>query len=287
MGEILNKETGGGVGLRVLTSTEYGKGSPVSPSMIVANLLGGKLEMTQTYTPLLGQFDMDLWALDLPFLFRDHAHAAAVLDGPIGQRLLKGLLHFNLRGLAFTYSGGFRMIATKDREIHRWEDLNGLKMRTSYSPVSIRLMEQLGVTPVPSRTEDVQDLADSGEIDAAESTYPRYWALGHNKSLKTINETYHSLFLTAIVVNERFFKSLPKAYQASLEGAAKQAAVMERAQSISDGETARKSAQEMGLKIVTMSEPERRRFAERTESMYERFAPMFGRDLLDAVRKSA
>ena len=66
--------------------------------------------MSQTYSTVLGKLYNRLWALDLPFLFRSHQHAAAVLDGPIGSELLAGLVPSGLRGLSFTPIGGYRII---------------------------------------------------------------------------------------------------------------------------------------------------------------------------------
>ncbi len=284
-GELIRERTGRRMDVRVLTCSEFGKGTPVSPLNVAGALMQGKLEMTQTYTPLLGLYAFDLWALDLPFLFRDHAHAARVLDGAVGQRLMRGLRRFGVRGLAFTYSGGYRLIAAKDRQIRRWEDFAGLRLRTSHSPVAVRLIESLGAEPIPSPAESIVALAQSGEIDSAETTYPRYWALDQGSTLRTLNETWHSLFLTVMAVSDRFYASLPPAYQQALESAAREVAVMERAQSVADGEMARRGALERGMTVVTMSEDERRRFARRTEPLYEQFAPLFGRDLLDALRQ--
>ncbi|TMH56626.1 MAG: C4-dicarboxylate ABC transporter substrate-binding protein, partial [Betaproteobacteria bacterium] len=47
----------------------------------------GTLDLTLTSTGPLPNFVPDVAILDIPFLFRDYAHARAVLDGPIGQEL--------------------------------------------------------------------------------------------------------------------------------------------------------------------------------------------------------
>ena len=48
----------------------------------------GTLDLTMTSTGPVPNFVPDVAILDIPFLFRDYAHARAVLDGPIGQDLL-------------------------------------------------------------------------------------------------------------------------------------------------------------------------------------------------------
>ena len=48
----------------------------------------GTLDLTMTSTGPVPNFVPEVAILDIPFLFRDYAHARAVLDGPIGQELL-------------------------------------------------------------------------------------------------------------------------------------------------------------------------------------------------------
>jgi TRAP-type C4-dicarboxylate transport system substrate-binding protein len=47
----------------------------------------GTLDLTSTSTGPVPDFVPEVAVLDIPFLFRDHAHARAVLDGPIGQEM--------------------------------------------------------------------------------------------------------------------------------------------------------------------------------------------------------
>jgi len=49
----------------------------------------GTLDLTMTSTGPVPNFVPEIAILDIPFLFRDYAHARAVLDGPIGQEMLK------------------------------------------------------------------------------------------------------------------------------------------------------------------------------------------------------
>ena len=77
----------------------------------------GKLQMSQMHiTELARWHSPEFWALEMPFIFRDHDHAARVLEGDIGQKMLTDLVEKSpARGLAFTYSGGFRNIITNKK----------------------------------------------------------------------------------------------------------------------------------------------------------------------------
>ncbi len=281
--EIVAKQSGGRMEVRVMTPTEYGNGQRVSPLEVAKQVASGELQMSQTYTVALGKLHPRLWALDLPFLFRSHDHASEVLDGDIGRELLSGLRPHGIRGLAFTYSGGYRIISSTERELERCADLTGLRVRTSDNPVVQSYMRALGATPVPAPLYEIPRLTEAGEIDAAESTWPRYWDMGHHQYQRIVNETAHSLFLTALVVNDEFYNGLPEDLQRVLCTAALQIARFERDKSVRDGETSRLQHLAQQGRVTNMPLAETARMEAAAESVWQEFAPSFGQDLLDRI----
>src|SRR5258705_627860 len=65
----------------------------------------GTLDLTLTSTGPLPNFVPEVAILDIPFLFRDYAHARAVLDGPIGQEMLLKFPPKGVVGLAWAENG--------------------------------------------------------------------------------------------------------------------------------------------------------------------------------------
>jgi len=97
-------------------SERYNNGVLVTKHDLLDLMEQGKIEMSQLYTTWLAEhFDNDMLALDMPFIFQNHDHATRVLEGEVGEYLLdKITANSNVRGMAFTYSGGFRnLIANK------------------------------------------------------------------------------------------------------------------------------------------------------------------------------
>lgn len=280
------EESQGKMEVLVFTPKEYGNGRWVRPAEVVRQVVAGELEMSQTYSTVLGKLYNRLWALDLPFLFRNHEHAAAVLDGPIGSELLAGLVPSGLRGLAFTYSGGYRIISTTEREVHCREDLKGLRVRTSDNPVVTSLFQCVGARPYAAALQDIPSLTQQGLIDAAESTWPRYWDMGHYQHQPIANETSHSLFLTTLVINEKFYQALPEECQQVLHHAAMRVAQEERTRSVDDGVNAREAWQSQGGTVVTWSSDERERLADTAAKVYDRFVPQFGTHLVQGIRST-
>ena len=100
-----------------------------------------------TNAPISG-FVPQFQILDLPYLFSDVEQAHSVLDGPIGQDLLKLLGDHGIIGLGFT-EGGFRQMINNVRPINTPDDVAGIKFRVMENPVYIGMFEAMGSNPTP------------------------------------------------------------------------------------------------------------------------------------------
>jgi TRAP-type C4-dicarboxylate transport system substrate-binding protein len=199
----VSEKTHGKIAIEVLGLTEYTEkylnGQTLDRYKIKDLVNDGTIEMSQMYTTTLGLTDPDMFVLDMPFLFRDHDHVARVLDGEIGQSLMDSLADKSeIKGLAFTYSGGFRAIIG-NRVIEAVEDLEGMKVRVAHSPVAEATMRAFGAEPVVIPIENLADALGEKVVDSGESTYPRIYSMRQNETATVINHTEHSLFLTTII----------------------------------------------------------------------------------------
>lgn len=282
----VTEKTNGGVVFEVMSLPEYeakynGK-KKIPHTQFVSKVQDNSIEMSQTYTTDLGQLSQPMYALDLPYLFRDHAHAQKVLEGKVGEELLAGLSSKNIRGLAFTYSGGYRIIPGV-KKIASVEDFKGLKIRTSLSPVARDTFEILGAETFPMRLDDIDQGILSGKINEAESTYARYFPMGQHKVANIVNETNHSLFLTSIIMNEKFWKSLPENYRVIMKDAAINAARLERDHSVKVGVETREKCIKEGVQIVSMSEKEIGRMKLALAPVYKKYTPILGKKLISSI----
>lgn len=276
--------------IEVMTMSEYSEkynnGIVVTKHELVDLLDQGLIEMSQTYTITLGKINKDFYALDLPFLFENHDHASRVFEGEVGTHLLDSLQESKkVKGLAFTYSGGFRIIPGNE-EVCKIEDLRGVKVRTSFSPVAIETFKTLGADVVPMELEELSDNLGKANVDIGESTYPRVYALGHNKVSKVINHTEHSLFLTSILIGTDFWNTLSPELQQVVSECAKEAARYERSISIADVLATQSRAEQDGIKVLKMSKEEQARFAAETKVVYDKFQDYFTAGLVDKIKKA-
>lgn len=218
---------------------------------IFAAISNGKIEMSQTQVTTVGnRLQKNFKALELPFLFEDRDHATRVLDGEIGEELLKDLeSETSIRGLSFTYSGGYRVIGSQ-HEIKNLDDLKLSKLISTTDPTQ-DFFENLGIDSVNKfklLSEDSKDHAVSG--GSIETTYLRF-------SGKSVLKTDHSMFLTTILTGETFWNSLTDEEQCAFKKAAKRVAKIERSWSIEEADKYEKQAESKGIKIFEISEEEK------------------------------
>ena len=286
----VNAKAPGQLDIEVMTMSEYSEkynnGVVVTKHELLDLLDAGMIEMSQTYTITLGKVNKDFFALDLPFLFKDHDHAGRVFEGSVGKGLLDSLQDTKkVKGLAFTYSGGFRIIPGNEA-VAQIEDLRGMKIRTSHSPVAIDTFKAVGADVVPMELEELTTGLEKADVTVGESTYPRVYALGQNRVSRVVNHTEHSLFLTSILVGTDFWNTLTPELQTVVGDAAKTAARHERELSIADVELVQERCEADGIEVVRMSVEEQARFADATQVVYEKYQDYFTAGLVDQIKRS-
>ncbi|MFN7190594.1 MAG: TRAP transporter substrate-binding protein DctP, partial [Rhodospirillales bacterium] len=87
----------------------------------------GTGDVTVTSTGPVGNFVPESKIFDIPFLFRDYAHARGVLDSQVGQDVLGRFPAANLVGLAWL-ENGFRNLTNSRREVSKPDDIKGMKI---------------------------------------------------------------------------------------------------------------------------------------------------------------
>lgn len=282
----IEKETSGDVRVEVIKSVEYNKrvSRTVSHRGLTRDLAEGKVEMAQMYTAGLALYGSKLFALGNPYLFRDYDHAESVFESPLGQEIIAALPPSSgLRALGIAYSGGYGIFATKDREVRRPKDMRGLKLQTDRFPWLPGYVKSLGVEPISAPPEAFVMLAKNGLADAVETTVARFDEYGDDRGANVIINTDHFLLTTMIIINEKFYQSLPARYQTILSRLALDTAREERVLSIKANVDGRTNLERRGVKFIDLTAEEKKLFVNTLPAI---FTP-WTKDLTAAIRNTA
>ena len=121
---------------------------------VARQVRAGLIQVATNTTANLSNLYPAIAVCDLPYLFKDSSEALAILDGPMGKKLLEGLKKANVVGLTYI-PAAFRQIFNGKRPVHTIDDIKGLKLRVAQSAMDIATAEVIGAAPTPLAFGDV------------------------------------------------------------------------------------------------------------------------------------
>lgn len=219
--QCLREETNNKYGLDIYVGGQLG-----SDSEMVEGCLNGTYEFVLNSSGLFANISEDFNIFDLPYLFSSNEHAYAVMDGEIGQNVLKSLEQYGMVGLAYGESG-FRNI-TSSFEIKTPADMAGMKLRTMDVPMHIEFFNMLGANATPMAMTEVYTSLQQGTIDGHENLSMGILANRIYEVNPYVAVSEHIYTPIVYAMNADYFYSLPEEDQAAIRRAAERSVEMQR-----------------------------------------------------------
>jgi len=241
----------------------------------------GTLDLTLTSTGPLPNFVPEVAILDIPFLFRDYAHARAVLDGPIGQEMLQKFPPKGMVALAWG-ENGFRHMTNSKRPVNVPDDLKGLKMRTMENPIHIQAYKQFGILPTPMAFTEVFTALQQGTVDGQENPLSVITAAKLDQVQRNLTLTGHVYSPAVILMNKGQWDKLSAADKQAFLDAAREAVKANRARIDDDERKAVADLRSKGMAIV--ENVDKAKFQATLEPVYVDFGKRFGQDNIDKIK---
>jgi len=162
-----------------------------------------------------------------------------------------------------------------------------MKLRTNRNPVAQETFKVLGGVDVfVCETEDTRAHIIEGDCEGGESVYSRIYPLKQNEVTESVIDSKHSLFLTTMIIGEKFFGSLSPEVRAILKEAAIEAGRKERLKTIEDGEEAKQRLIAEGVNIHDLTDEEIAEWKAKAQVVYDKFEPTFTPGLVDKIKRS-
>ncbi|BBK42597.1 periplasmic substrate-binding transporter [Allostella vacuolata] len=257
-----------------------------------ASALGGEREMIEsvqlgtldavlTSSGPVSNFVPDVAVTDIPFLFRDTAHARAVLDGPIGEELLAKFPPKGLIALAWGEQG-FRHLTNGKRAIAAPEDMKGLKVRTMENQVHMLAFRTLGANPTPMAWPEVIQGLQQGTIDGQENPISVIVSAKMSEVQKHLTLTRHVFSPALVIFSKQRWDGLNDADKAAFKAAGKAAAAAMR-RFVDEVETKGvETLKGQGMQVVTSVDTAK--FQTVLAPAYAEYAKRFGQERIDRIR---
>lgn len=219
LGMRLEEKSGGTIKVKVYPNQQLG-----TERELLELLQIGSLGMTKVSTASLEAFSPEISVLGLPFLFRDDAHIAQVLQGQIGKELLLSAEKYWLRGLCF-YDAGKRSFYSKTKPIESPADLKGLKIRVMESKSAINMIRGMGGSPTPVSYGELYTALQQGIVDAAENNPPSFYNSRHYEVCKFYSIDEHTAIPDMVLISTKVWASLSAEEQRWIQEAADESAL--------------------------------------------------------------
>jgi tripartite ATP-independent transporter DctP family solute receptor len=203
----------------------------------------------------------------LPFIFRSVAHMRTVMDGPIGDSILKEFEKHDLVGLAF-YDSGSRSFYNSKRPINTPADMKGMKIRVQQSDMFVALVSALGANATPMAFGEVYSALQTGVIDGAENNWPSFESTKHFEVAKFYSLSEHSLSPEVLVMSKKSFDKLSAEDQGIVKAAARESVAKMR-----ELWDAREKASEAKVRAggAVINTVEKQPFIDAMKPVYDRF----------------
>lgn len=241
----------------------------------------GTQELTFTSTGPIPNFVPETKILDVPFLFRDKAHARAVLDGPIGQEMLKKFEPKGMVGLAWA-ENGFRHMTNSKRDVRTPEDLKGLKMRTMENPVHIAAYKGFGIITTPMAFPEVFTALQQGTVDGQENPLPVIISSKFEQVQKHLSLTGHVYSPCIFLMNKEAFDKLSAEDKQAFIEAAREGTKANRARVDEDDAKGVEDLRAKGMTVI--DDLDKAKFVAALAPVNVQFEKEFGKDNLDRIR---
>jgi tripartite ATP-independent transporter DctP family solute receptor len=273
MKEHLEEATDGVVTMELYHSSTLG-----DDLAILEGLQLGTVEMFCGTIGPAAQWSSAVKLFDLPFLFTSYEEVDALLDGPVGQKVLDSLEPAGMVGIAY-WENGFRQLTNSKHAVRTPEDMKGLKLRTMPTPVPLAFFKMLGANPTPMNFGEVFTAMQQGVVDGQENPWETILANKFYEVQKYATNTGHVYSPFGVLFSKKFWDKLPAQYQDDVREAVYAARTFNR-------ESARAAEQDIikelskYMEITILTPEEIKPFQEMTRPTYDMFAEEIGPELV-------
>ncbi len=212
------------------------------------------------------------YMFSIPYLMPSIHVAWKVLDGPFGEELKEAFRkETGLRIIGIAENGGYRHFTNNVRPIRTPDDLKGIKMRTMQVKSDMIAVKALGGTPTPVNWKELYTALKSGVVDGQENGIGLIRSAHIVEVQKYLTLDGHKYDPEFFVVNDAWFKQLPKEYQKLILEAGSMAAVVGRGVTQTQAAIGLEYLKEKGMQVYTPSEEEIKVFRDKSQAPAVKF----------------
>ncbi|MCW5299152.1 TRAP transporter substrate-binding protein [Herbaspirillum lusitanum] len=247
-----------------------------------------QLGAVQMLAPSLAKFGplgvKEYEVFDLPYIFPNRAVLARITEGPIGQNLFRKLEAKGIKGLAYWDNG--MKVMTANKPLHKVDDFRGMKMRIQSSKVLDEQFRALKANPQVLAFSEVYQAMQTGVVDGSENTPSNIYSQKVHEVQSQLTVSDHGYIGYAVIVNKKFWESLPPDVRGQLESAMKDATRYANAIAQQENEDALAAIKASGkTKVYYLTDAEKAEWRKALLPVHKSMESRVGKDLIQEIYK--
>jgi TRAP-type transport system periplasmic protein len=269
----VEKASGGKMRVRAIGAAALGPDTQMQQALI-----GGAQEMMVGSTATLVGITKEMALWDTPFLFNNAREADAVLDGPVGQKVMDRLPAGGLVGLVY-WENGFRNLTNSKRPVQKLEDFDGIKLRVMQNNVYLDSFKTLGANAVPMPFSELFGALETKTVDGQENPYNTILSSKFFEVQKYLSITNHVYSPWIVTVSKKWWDTLSKDEQKVLMDAARASRDFERKDTREEAGKALAELKAKGMQINELPASESARMRSKLSAVNAGIAANVGQEL--------
>ena len=202
--DAIRRDTNGRVDIHVFPNSALG-----GQAQSIAQVRLGAIDIVMGGDSLAGVAPV-AGIFQLPFVFASANDALAAAGGPLGKYRQVALAKTNIYAFDQVWSSGFRLMMNQKKPIVGPDDMKGLKLRTTESPVNSATFKALGATPVPMTFAEVYTALQTHLVDGLDVPLSGPAQFKLYEVIKYISYTNHIWTGITMLANSELWSKIPK-----------------------------------------------------------------------------
>ena len=163
--DLVREKTDGKINIKPYYGSALLKGAQLkSPQMVARGVIDCAYESTINCSPVIPEMNV----FSLPFFVNTFENLDKLESGGTGRAIFEAMDRKGMVGLAWG-ENGFRQLTNGLKPVTKPEDLVGMKVRVTGSPIFVDTYRQLGADPVNMNWGDAQTAFQQGVVDGQEN----------------------------------------------------------------------------------------------------------------------
>jgi len=269
------EKTNGKITIDIYPASQLGNAKDM-----IEGLIMGTQDMAFDGPVVMSGFLPKISIFDAPYLYKGFEHSQRVVNSEIAKSLFDELLKTKGIRILDVWYYGLRHITTKGKTINSTEDLKGLKLRVSNTPLMIDIVRALGANPTPMAGSEIYLALQTGAVDGQENPLAVIDSMKFYEVQDTVTLSGHVTNLQFVMISEKTWNKLSEGEQDILVDAVKKAGNSQN-KIILEGESKLvENFKKLGLRVV---EIDKTILKEDTKEVYKKYSNIWGSELMEKI----